>query len=290
MAEPLLEVRALAVGGTGTLTENYTESDFLRLSSAGIERIPNAADGSNVGVQDDDNDGSKDPLSVTVTLETMTRTVESPGVMRFTFSETDALRYLKETNSRVVPFDPDYSISLEGVVDQDNVSSTQSTLPLELKPDFAFQLRYGRLLLDNAFGPETQPLTVPMTAQYLNDDRFITNTDESCWLFNLPDDTALDFSGSALNDGDTSVSTVVDGQMLEGSVLPGDRLILSAPGEGRSEAPGNRGIVVEMAVPDWLKDFWDDGQPNDLVNPSGLATFGVYRGNDRIIYWQEVLN
>ncbi|MHA7926907.1 MAG: DUF6701 domain-containing protein [Marinobacter sp.] len=288
MAEPLLEVRALAVGQT--LTENYTESDFLRLSSAGIERIPSTADGTNVGVQDDDNDGTNNPLRVTVTLDTMTRTVESPGVIRFTFSEADALRYLKEPNSRVVPFDPDYSISLEGVMDQDNVTSTQSTLPLELKPDFAFKLRYGRLLLDNAFGPETQPLTVPMTVQYLNDDRFITNTDESCWVFNLPDDTTLDFSSSALNDGDSEVQPLTDGQFVAGTVPPADKLVLSAPGEGKSEAPGSRGIVVEMEVPDWLRDFWDEGQPNDLVNPSALATFGVYRGNDRIIYWQEVLN
>ena len=285
MAEPLLEVRALAV--SQTLTANYTEPDFLRLSSAGIERILSAADGTNVGVQDDDNDGNNDPLRVTATLGTMARTVESPGVIRFTFNEADALRYLKEPNSRVAPFDPDYSISLEGVTDQDNVTSTQSTLPLELKPDFAFQLRYGRLLLDNAFGPEIQPLTMPMTVQYLNDDRFITNIDENCWSFTLPDDTTLDFSNSALNDGDSEVQPVTDGQFAAGTVPPADRLVLSAPGEENSESPGNRGIVVEMAVPLWLQDFWNEGAPNNLINPSALATFGVYRGNDRVIYWRE---
>jgi MSHA biogenesis protein MshQ len=285
MAEPLLEARALAVGGT--LTENYTESDFLRLSSAGIERIPNATDATEVGVQDDDNDGNDDPLRVTATLETMARTVESPGVMRFTFNEADVFRYLKEPNSRVEPFDPDFHISLEGVTDQDNVISTQPTLPLELKPDFAFRLRYGRLLLDNAYGPETQPLTVPMTVQYLDDDRFVTNIDENCWVFNLPDDATLDFSGSGLNDGDTNVAPVTDGRIVAGAVPAADRLTLSAPGEGNSESPGNRGIEIEMEAPPWLRDFWDSGSPNDLLNPAALATFGVYRGNDRVIYWRE---
>jgi len=38
-------------------------------------------------------------------------------------------------------------------------------------------------------------------------------------------------------------------------------------------------------VPLWLEaDFDGDGSLDD---PTGLATFGVYRGHDRVIYWQE---
>ncbi|MAI30968.1 MAG: hypothetical protein CMM07_04745 [Rhodopirellula sp.] len=278
-SEPLLEVRALAVDGT--VTRNYTSGSFLRLDSTGVDRLP--------AVSDEVASGTEGVLlPINATLDPMARSVFAPGVMRFTFSGEDTLRYLKEPTSRVASFVPDYRIALNGVTDMDGISSTQPALSLQ--PNFGFDLRFGRIALENAFGSETLPLTVPMFAQYFDGNRFVTNADERCWVFNLPGDTDLDFSGSALSDGDTSVSTVVDGQMLGGSVLPDDRLILSAPGEGKSEAPGNRGIVVEMAVPDWLKDFWDDGQPNDLVNPSGLATFGVYRGNDRIIYWQEVLN
>jgi len=48
----------------------------------------------------------------------------------------------------------------------------------------------------------------------------------------------------------------------------------------------------------WLQHYWarepeessDDPAKNDLQNPRATATFGVYRGNDRIIYWREVLN
>src|SRR5690554_2694478 len=40
---------------------------------------------------------------------------------------------------------------------------------------------------------------------------------------------------------------------------------------------------------DWLRDYWErDPAPDELQNPRATATFGVYRGNDRIIYWREV--
>jgi MSHA biogenesis protein MshQ len=278
-SEPLLEVEALAVGGT--VTRNYTSGSFLRLDGSGIDRLPSVADELASGTE-----GAL--LPVVATLDPMARSVFAPGVMRFTFSGADVVRYLKEPASLVAPFVPDYRITLNGVTDLDGISSTQPALSLQ--PNFGFDLRYGRIALENAYGPETLPLTVPLFAQFFDGNRFVINADESCWVFNLPGDGDLDFSDSALNDGDTSVSTVVDGQMLAGLVPLGDRLVLSAPGEGKSEAPGNRGIVVEMETPVWLRDFWDDGLPNDLVNPSALATFGVYRGNDRIIYWQEVLN
>ncbi len=170
--------------------------------------------------------------------------------------------------------------------DQDNVTSTQPALSLQ--PGFAFDMRYGRVVLDNAFGPETLPLTIPMRAEYFDGSRFVTNVDESCWMFNLPDDVTLDFSGSALGDGDTELSPVVDGQMQAGTVVDSDQMVLSAPGEGKSEDPGNRGIELELAVPVWLQHFWQQGGANDLSDPTALATFGVFRGNDRIIYWREV--
>jgi len=278
-SEPLLEVEALAVGGT--VTRNYTSGSFLRLDSSGIDRVPSGADEVATGTA-----GAL--LPVAAMLDPMARSVFAPGVMRFTFGGADVLRYLKEPTSLVAPFVPDYRIALNGVTDLDGISSTQPALSLQ--PNFGFDLRYGRIALENAYGPETLPLTVPMSAQYFDGNQFVTNADESCWVFNLPGDADLDFSDSALNDEDTSVSTVVDGQMLAGSVPLSDRLVLSAPGEGKSEAPGNKGIVVEMETPEWLRHFWDEDLPNDLVNPSALATFGVYRGNDRIIYWQEVLN
>jgi len=261
-AEPLLEVRALAVGGT--LTENYTEPGFLRLESSGVERLAAVADGAKVGTQ-------SDPLPVTVTLETMARSLISSGVMRFTFNDTDALRYLKEPTSRVAPFDPDYSIALEGVRDQDDVTSTQPTLTL--KPDFAFQIRYGRLFLENAYGPETMDLRVPFEAQIWNGSRFERHTDENCWTYDTADAVITDTPPSTSVDAKT-------GTLVGGAPASGSELVLSAPGEGNTGS-----VQVRYPVPGyWQDDFNGDGSMND---PTATATFGVYRGNDRVIYWQE---
>ena len=46
---------------------------------------------------------------------------------------------------------------------------------------------------------------------------------------------------------------------------------------------------MSLISPTWLKYDWDgDGADDD--DPTGIASFGLYRGDDRIIYWREVFN
>jgi len=40
-------------------------------------------------------------------------------------------------------------------------------------------------------------------------------------------------------------------------------------------------------VEDWLKFEWG-GYGTGYIDPSATATFGTYRGHDRIIYWREI--
>ena len=82
-------------------------------------------------------------------------------------------------------FEPDYSIPLTGLSDQDGVTSAD--LPFKLSPDMPFEFRYGRLALENAYGPETMPLIVPMSTEYYDGSRFLINPDDSCWSY----DTSL---------------------------------------------------------------------------------------------------
>ncbi|WP_338021783.1 DUF6701 domain-containing protein [Alkalimarinus coralli] len=56
---------------------------------------------------------------------------------------------------------------------------------------------------------------------------------------------------------------------------------------------GNDGSVkIRHAFEWWLKYDWDgSGSISGSVDaPSATATFGRYRGHDRIIYWREVSN
>jgi len=145
------------------------------------------------------------------------------------------------------------------------------------------KLRFGRWTVENSSGPETSNLSQPMYAQYLaSSGQYITNTDDSCSSFSSENNEVVLTNGS-LNKDLTSVtpetSLLVNGysHIIE----------LTAPG-----AQGD--VNLEYTVPSWLQFDWlnidsnFDG-PYDQ-NPSAVATFGVYRGNDRIISWREVGN
>jgi MSHA biogenesis protein MshQ len=59
-------------------------------------------------------------------------------------------------------------------------------------------------------------------------------------------------------------------------------------------AAGNRGMVeIFYTIYPWLQYDWNWNGVEVKVfdeNPSAIATFGLYRGNDRIIYIREVYN
>ena len=55
---------------------------------------------------------------------------------------------------------------------------------------------------------------------------------------------------------------------------------------------GNQGTIdIEYTTPTWLQYNWS-GKVSNLhdEDANATATFGVYRGNDRIISWREVGN
>ena len=135
-------------------------------------------------------------------------------------------------------------------------------------------VRFGRWYLQNSYGPETLALRMPMSVQYWDGSNFVTNTSDSFTAFSSSSATITDISLAPATTTASGSGTFVSGES--------NMLTLSSPGAG------NRGsVMVEFDVPEWLKYDWDnDGAYDD--NPSAQATFGLYRGNDRIIYRQEV--
>lgn len=131
-------------------------------------------------------------------------------------------------------------------------------------------MRFGRAILKNAFGPEYADLAMPIELQYYNGSRFVINTTDSCSIptvATLPTPLPLP----------TSVAEVTVTATGLGSVL------LTAP---NLSAVGE--ISVTLEVENWLKFDWDADATSLDQNPSAVATFGRYRGNDRVIYWREV--
>ncbi|MFY0678265.1 MAG: hypothetical protein JXR18_13365 [Neptuniibacter sp.] len=151
-------------------------------------------------------------------------------------------------------------------------------------------VRYGRLYIQSAHGPENALLPVPFSVQYWNGSSFVTSTDDSCSALPLTDIT---FDGNsidtvanrtvAIGGGNTTGSFGISGanaQPTSGSY----NLEFSAPGAGNT---GYFNIGISN-VPNWLRYDWDqNGSADDSSMPDALITFGRARGNDRMIFWQE---
>ncbi|WP_421858241.1 DUF6701 domain-containing protein [Marinobacter salarius] len=259
-----------AVNVDGLVTTNYTLGSFQRLAAGDIGRTADNTDLVTVNA-------AGDLYPVQTALDAGGLDIVDRGRLQYRFAATDSITYEKTVDSIVRPFTPSYEIKLTLLEDADGVTSPQ--LPLAVTPVFGFDIRYGRLELTNAYGPETSDIVVPFEVQYFSSamDGFVRNQADSCWTYNTSTDVSLDQSG--LSGGSTSVDGVSD-TLAAGRPKPGSELVLTAPGE-----PNSGDVLATFVVPIWLQDdFNGDGS---LEDPSALATFGVYRGHDRVIYWQE---
>ena len=170
----------------------------------------------------------------------------------------------------MAPFDAALDVTITSVQDSDGAAMTG---PLPMLSSAGTSIRYGRLVLENAYGPETMALQVPFEAQVWNGARFTRHTDETCWAYNTADAIVTDTPPNTSVDAKSGTSSA-------GMAEPGKELVLTAPGEGNTGS-----VIIEYPVPTyWRDDFDGDGS---VENPSATATFGVYRGHDRVIYWQE---
>jgi MSHA biogenesis protein MshQ len=183
----------------------------------------------------------------------------------------DEFVYTRDANARIAPFNAELEMELTGIVDSDGVAMPASELPA--LQSTGTSIRYGRLVLENAYGPETMDLRVPFEVQIWNGTRFERHADENCWVYSTADAVITDTPPNTVVDGAT-------GMLAGGAPQSGSEIVLSAPGEGNTGS-----IRVRYPVPGyWQDDFDGNGSKED---PTAIATFGVYRGNDRVIYWGE---
>ncbi|CAG21577.1 polymer-forming cytoskeletal protein [Photobacterium profundum] len=161
--------------------------------------------------------------------------------------------------------------------------------------------RYGRLKLDDANSQFDKAVNIPVRAQYWDSSvtAFVLNTDDSTSKFNGNNyckqvvwATKPDQSNSILAE---------DGQVSEGKnfTITADPKtseyyreqvrfwlrLASSPhlGEDGITCNGTAPIANDYYRP-WLQYNWRNKGDE---NPSAVVTFGVYRGNDRIIYRGE---
>ncbi|PSV37577.1 MSHA biogenesis protein MshQ [Photobacterium sp. GB-27] len=173
----------------------------------------------------------------------------------------------------------------------DEVDSKQ-VAPFETTPN----LRYGRMVLDDAISPFDQPVSLPLKIEYWDGSEFQTHTDDSGSTYN-----SNYYCKKALHPVDGSntsiLTTNVTGKV---SVGESDEIEahpqLSPPANYKKQqtrfwlriatnTPSNIGCSqTNKKHQPWLTYNWRELGDED---PSAIVTFGVYRGSDRIVYRGE---
>jgi MSHA biogenesis protein MshQ len=233
----------------------------------------------------------------------------SSGTSTYSLSDKHHFTYTRNNNAKVEPFDADFEIAINSIIDFDLVT-IKPTDTLTLKeyfenPSFSsgVKVRFGRWFIENTSGSENSVLPQIMQAQYYNGSSFVTNKLDNC--------TTID--GNFDDDSKETKGNLYDPlavwryHLLE--VAPEDDLIRDSHTKAEMNnlinqfeagihrgtqftAPGYVGdLQWQLSVPAWMKYDWqnkNDGTYDD--NPFATLKFGVYRGNDRIISWREIGN
>ncbi|HGE6078435.1 TPA: DUF6701 domain-containing protein [Vibrio cholerae] len=267
--------------GSGSDTLNYLIGDWWRYENSWTER--------------DYSDAAND-LSIVFTNqldEPVTRqTASTSGVIL----DGERLSYQKPLQPKPV-FNAAFNLTLSAsdLTDQDGVCYRPNASPLCSGYTFshidgAMPLYWGKLVIQDVYGPETQALEQPIYVEHFTNNGFVRTIEDSCTA--LPAITGFTLQSDPNNNGYTVLTTgvAVPPQVLAehsaANLNSGKRAIrFSAPGAG---ARGVIDSVLDLNAHNllWLAED-KDGDGNFDQTTQGRAQFGLYRGSDRVIWWRE---
>ncbi|MCZ4373850.1 MSHA biogenesis protein MshQ [Vibrio diazotrophicus] len=186
-----------------------------------------------------------------------------------------------------------------------NLELNSSGITLDTGKPFSAQpdIRYGRMVLDDVGGTSTSTIYIPLRTEYWNGSRFIENEQDSGSTFvslggYVCQQTVWSGSGStssaSLLGADSAVS-VTNGVSNKLSAKPHSNMDASSLREqirfwlrmsdtSPQLSEMNVSCGTSYTNQPWLQYNWRDRGDED---PSAVVTFGVYRGNDRIIFRGE---
>jgi hypothetical protein len=196
------------------------------------------------------------------------------------------LAFLRSTPT--VPFDAEIEVTLGSIQDSDGITTSSPVVfgGTATGAGIAFtgganDIRFGRLLVDNAHGSERLDLKVPLRAEYWDtvagNTGFVTSLGDTCTTTAIAGIFVLDPHGVTTSASGEQISTTGIGSVT-----------LSAPNQ--TGYAGVRADLTATVLP-WLRGDWDnDGNwAESDDDPQGRATFGVHKADDRRIYQQEVI-
>lgn len=252
-------------GGT---VKNYLQGSFYKNPTANIN-ITSSVIGA---------DGLT-PLTVTSVLNDFNVTYDAvTGIYSATLNSADHFVFDRDANALVAPFNNDIQLNLTNLSDED-VPSVLSVNGLTFNPTGG-EVRFGRLFIHNAYGPETNAVEQAWQTEYFDGSTFLVNTDD--------DNTTYDFSG-------VNSITVVDVGDVSDPFQSTDSTITADTGafsQGRTTAiwsatVGQRYGTLNFiyTVQPWLTYDWSG---TGFEDPNANVSFGQYRGIDKVIYWKEI--
>ncbi|MCK5914737.1 MAG: hypothetical protein KAG92_01255, partial [Deltaproteobacteria bacterium] len=250
----------------GNTTVNYRDS-FVKLTAPAsqISMPAVTADASNIGA-----DGIS-LLNLNWSPVSSTLVQNNDGTLNFTLG-ADQFTYTREANALVAPFISDIQLSVVAIVDSDSVAATG--LPSQFSPT-GIEIRYGHMKLQNAYGPETLPLEIPVLTEYYTGSGFVINSLDNCSAYDSLNLTLNNYQGN-LTAGDTLASG--NGTLLSGI---GHGLSLSAPGVDND---GHVRLLLDLSQATGADMEWLQPDGN---NPTAKVTFGIFEGNKHLIYQRE---
>ncbi|EPJ0663165.1 DUF6701 domain-containing protein [Vibrio cholerae] len=189
----------------------------------------------------------------------------------------------------------DLTLNASNLTDQDGVCYRQNASSPCLGYTFshidgAMPLYWGKLVIQDVYGPETQALEQPIYVEHFTNNGFVRTIEDSCTA--LPAITGFTLQSDPNNNGYNVLTTgvAVPPQVLAehsaANLNSGQRAIrFSAPGAGA------RGVIDSVLDLNGHNLLWlaedKDGDNNFDQTTQGRAQFGLYRGSDRVIWWRE---
>ncbi len=280
------------------LTQNYID-DFFKLSLTNFNRLT-LPSSTTLAPDSDASQKGKDTTNLVRLIASLNTAslVDNSGEITYSYGNNDHFVYIREDNSEINEFTADIDLSMVSIIDTDLVETQDydddagNSLILTLNPAGKV-IRFGRAQLENSYGPETSNLPQPLSVNYFEDDQYKVADTDPCTPYNA---TNINLSNISLNPALTPV-IAADGKFIDEIPEGITRAIeLTAPNAG------NMGqVCVTYNIVPWLQYNWAtdaanlqcaymaadvDGLFND--NPFSIATFGLFRGNDRIIYQREI--
>lgn len=293
--KPGLEPRLLVIGKDkqGNETKNYQIGDWWKYSNNWDKRIFSNTAGSSL------------PPLAEVNAGEVRYLPGNSNIARSAYLLNSSLSY-NRSPTPIAPFDAllELQLSSDDVKDSDNIcyqtnaSTSCSGINFDdIGLNDEVQLRYGRMVLDNGYGPESESLRLPLRAEYVSS---VAPTGEATWVTNNLDNCSIYNTQTSADASEVSTTGLymqpptgfpeLNGYTSSGLTLQNTQLRL---GNGfiYFSIPNKTGEVpLKQHVEPWLKWFWDyDGvSPSNLYDPRASAYFGTYRGHDKVIFWREV--